>query len=163
MIKEGIIVVGLVFYAFVISTLVKDISTVIVTQEKKTSPNPSSGLSITIKMGSSLSKKWKISTPALNMRVKNSWESSDNMAAELISTNFLISWLPRWVTLISHSAQDGGKMCRKHLGCFQSRTFEESQQSWGRKGTSGGLWSWWRQRNPMGWVQYLQPPHEEAT
>jgi len=57
MIKEGIIVVGLVFYAFVISTLVKDISTVIVTQEKKTSPNPSSGLSITIKMGSSLSKK----------------------------------------------------------------------------------------------------------
>jgi len=57
MIKEGIIVVGLVFYAFVISTLVKDISTVIVIQEKKTSPNPSSGLSITIKMGSSLSKK----------------------------------------------------------------------------------------------------------
>lgn len=57
MIKEAIIIVGLVFYAFVISTLVKDISNSSFTQERKTLQNLSSELSITMRMVSSLSKK----------------------------------------------------------------------------------------------------------
>jgi hypothetical protein len=41
MIKEGIIIGAFVFYAFVISTLVKDIRRCYVTQGMKISPNPS--------------------------------------------------------------------------------------------------------------------------
>jgi hypothetical protein len=57
MIKEGIIIAGLVFYAFVISTLVKDIRTPTLTQARKTSPSLSSESSTTMKTASSPSKK----------------------------------------------------------------------------------------------------------
>jgi hypothetical protein len=57
MIKGAIIVGGLVFYAFVITTLIRDISTHLTIQEIKISPNPSSGSSIMTKTASSPSRK----------------------------------------------------------------------------------------------------------
>ena len=163
MIKEAIIIVGLVFYAFVISTLVKDISNSSFTQERKTLQNLSSELSITMRMVSSLSKKWKISTPALNMTERNSWKSSESTEEEPISMNFLNSSPPSWVTVFWCSAQDGREMCRKHPDCLQPRTFEEPQQGRDRKRAPRGLWSWWWQRSYVGRVQHLQPAFEEAT
>ena len=101
MIKEAIIIGGLVFYSFVITTLVRDISTSTNTQEKKTSPNPSSESSTTMKTESSPSKKWKNSMPAPNMMERNSWKSSDSTEERQISTNFQNSSPQNQVTVLS--------------------------------------------------------------
>lgn len=57
MIKEGIIIGGLAFYIFVVTTLVGDIRTSLTTQETRTSPSLSSESSTMTKMESSLAKK----------------------------------------------------------------------------------------------------------
>ena len=121
MIKEGIIIAGFVFYAFVISTLVRDIRNQLLTQERKTSLNLSSGSSTTMKMVSSLSNKWRTLMPVLSMMAKNSWRSLDNTDVELTSTNLQISWPRNQVTVFWFSAQDGWEMCWKHSDSFKSR------------------------------------------
>lgn len=111
MIKGAIIVGGLVFYAFVITTLIRDISNHLTIQEIKTSPNPSSGSSIMTKTESSPSKKWRSLMPAQSMTARNSWKSSDNTEEEPTSTNSQNSLLPRQVTFLPFSLEDGWEMC----------------------------------------------------
>jgi hypothetical protein len=57
MIKEAILVGGIVFYAFVITTLVRDIRNLSLTQVTKTSLNPSLESLITMRTESSPLKK----------------------------------------------------------------------------------------------------------
>ncbi len=57
MIKEGIIIGGLVFYTFVITTLIGDIRTKYNTKARKTLPSPSSESSTTTMTEYSRSRK----------------------------------------------------------------------------------------------------------
>lgn len=117
MIKEAILVGGIVFYAFVITTLVRDIRNLSLTQVTKTSLNPSLESLITMRTESSPLKKWKNSMFALNTMEKNWLVNLENMVVVLILTNFQNSSLQRWVYFDLFSIKHGPKMCWKCRDC----------------------------------------------